>query len=78
MTDEEREAIEWIYNCYGTKIGPHVTWGQGPETEAYGCYGCKGEFISRWPRWEEPTLKTFPHEKDCKYVKSLKVLKLTK
>lgn len=74
MKETEKEAIEWLY--IHSKAEPYEGMFEGSQTSYFYCHGCDGEFISRWPRWETPTLKTFPHKKDCKYVSMLKVLSL--
>ena len=71
---EKEEAINWLYSH--SKAEPFEAVFEGSQTCYWHCYGCDGEFISRWPQWEKPTLDNFQHKKDCKYVSMLKVLNL--
>lgn len=75
MTTEE--ALLWVWDKAETLSGhlhPWQAWTDyGAQASAYHCWGCKGEFLSRWPRWDEPTDKTFPHSKDCRYIAAKKV-----
>jgi len=67
-----KEVILFLYEH--SNINPSVMWSNKTE-EAYLCHGCSGEFISSFPNWEKPTLKTFKHKKNCKYTKVLNILK---
>lgn len=71
----KKEAIKWLYEH--SKCSPFIAWTSSHES-GYKCYGCNGEFISECPKWEEPTLKTFPHKRNCEYIKILKILNLRK
>lgn len=74
---EKEESISYLYNhAREEDLGTYSAWGQGPDTEGYNCHGCKGEFISTWPRWEKPTDETFPHEKGCEYLAMKKALNI--
>lgn len=70
----KKEAIEWLY--LHSKSEPYEAMFEGSDTSYWHCCGCEGEFVSRWPNWEKPTLNNFPHKNNCKYLLVLKLLKL--
>ena len=67
--DEIVGKMKWILGY--VSIEPYSAWNNhAGDEEGYHCKGCNGEFISHWPRWEKPTIKTFPHEENCAYIKA--------
>ena len=79
------EALRWVFDIIEyferrDAIHPHPTWTEHghPQREGWGCYGCDGEFVSVWPQWEKPTLETFPHKPDCRYVAVMRALESAK
>ena len=71
---EKKEAIKWLYKH--ADIEPYEGMHEGSQTSYWFCKGCSGEFISRWPKWEKPTVENFPHKSKCTLVEVLKVLSL--
>ncbi len=63
-------VMNWVNDNFKEAIGPfHASTNHNPPQSAeWCCTGCNGGFISHWPKWEEPTDQTFPHDPKCKYV----------
>lgn len=67
------DALKWVVHTLGCELEPFEgMFDESAQITLWHCYGCDGEFISKWPRWEKPTIKTFGHNPDCKYVQVIK------
>ena len=73
-----REALLWAHGiAHDEHLRPWSAWSEldsHPQRRGFHCWGCEGEFISIWPRWEEPTVETFPHRPECKYLAYLQAV----
>lgn len=76
MTSDE--ALIWadtIMRTFDRTLAPwHASTNYEEQIRTYHCFGCSGEFQSRFPNWAEPTLETFPHGPDCHYVAYVKAV----
>ena len=66
--------LDWLVRNFHEEIKPfeaiHDNYNQ---TCIWHCFGCCGEFLSKFPHWERPTLKTFLHTPNCRYVQLMKL-----
>lgn len=74
---ELAEALKWAVQVAGDDLKPFCGSSElGSDNVVlcsyWHCHGCKGEFVSTWPKWEDEMV--FPHEKECQYLKTLRVL----
>lgn len=71
--DSPLELLKWVVRTRGEEFAPfEAIFDEAMQIQVWHCWGCDGEFISRWPRWEKPTLRTFKHKHGCRYVAVIK------
>jgi|GEM_PF-4525498 len=69
--------LRWVAETFKEEIAPfQAITDLHLQIATYHCWGCDGEFESRWPRWEEPTLETFPHKPDCRYTALVRLARI--